>query len=130
MSSTKLTAVAVFALAAIQVIAIACSDQTPTANQGLPVWCSAVVDSPPFEREDVGQCYALSGVVVGVDTSSGDGTLAYVEVDEGESRPAKVAMSPECSTWAVGDPFDEAVEIVARVGGLPWDFDMPCSKRR
>ena len=82
------------------------------------------MDSFPFKMDDIGQCYALSGVVVGVDTSSGDGTLAYVEVDGGESRPAKVSMSLECSTWEVGDPFDEEVGIVARVS-WPSDFRLP-----
>ena len=124
MVKTKLTAAAVFALAAIQVIAVSCSNETPTANQDLPVWCSGLVDSTPFERDDLGQCYALSGVVVGVDTSSGDGMLAYVEIDAGEWLPAKVVMAPECSTWEVGDQFDEEVKIVARVS-WPSDFDLP-----
>ena len=124
MSNAKLMAAAVFGLAAIQVIAIACSSGTPTASRDLPVWCLGLVDSFPFERDDLGQCYALSGVVVGVDTSSGDGTLAYVAVDEGESRPAQVSMSSECSTWEVGDTFDEEVTIVARIS-WPVDFNLP-----
>ena len=35
-----------------------------------------------------------------------------------------MVMSPECSSWEVGDAFDEEVEIVARI---PWpsDFRLP-----
>ena len=35
-----------------------------------------------------------------------------------------MVMSPECSTWEVGDAFDEEVEIVARVS-WPSDFMLP-----
>ena len=42
----------------------------------------------------------------------------------GETRPATVVMSPECSSWEVGDAFDEEVEIVARIS-WPSDFRLP-----
>ena len=103
---------------------MACRNESRSASQALPAWCPALVDSLPFSREDLDMCYQLSGVVVGVDSSKGDGTLTYVEVDTGESRPAEVMMSPPCSIWEVGDSFDEVVEIVARVS-WPTDFELP-----
>ncbi len=108
----------------IPLVAMACGNDSRPANQDVPVWCSEVVESLPFSRQDLGKCFSLSGVVVGVDSNLGDGSLSYVEVDAGEAIPAKVGMSSECSTWEVGDPFDEAVEIVARVS-RPVDFDLP-----
>ena len=101
----------------------ACGAEARSANQDLPVWCSEIVESTPFSREDLGQCYELSGVVVDVDPNFGDGSLASVEVDTGEWRPAQVVMSPECNTWKIGDAFREEVEIVAGVA-LPWDFSL------
>ena len=95
-----------------------------SANHELPVWCTELVDGLPFSREDLGACYSLSGVVVGVESSAGDGSLSYVEVAAGESQLAKVAMLPACSTWEVGDAFDEEVEIVARFS-WPVDFSLP-----
>ena len=93
------------------VITMACGNEPRSANQDLPVWCLGLVENLPYSRADLGKCYSLSGPVVGVDLNAGDGSLAYVEVDTGERRPAKVLMSPECGTWKVGDPFDEVVQI-------------------
>ena len=110
-------------------ITMACGNESGSVNQDLPVWCSGLVESAPFSREDLDKCYSLSGVVVGVDSRSGDGSLSYVEVDAGETRPATVVMSPECSSWEVGDAFAEEVEIVARVS-WPSDFRLPyCAAR-
>ena len=111
-------------LIGILLTAVACGNESRSANQDVPIWCAEVVESLPFSREDLGKCYSLSGVVVDVDSSRGDGSLTYVEVDAGEWRPAEVVMSPECSTWEVSDSFEEVVKISARISS-PSDFRLP-----
>ena len=125
MFKIRIAPLAAFALlSSIAWVAVACGNEAKAGSQDLPAWCPGLVESLPFSRDDLGHCYALSGVVTDVDSTIGDGGLTYVKVAAGEPLPATVVMPTECSTWAVGDPFDEKVDIVARVS-WPADFRLP-----
>ena len=97
---------------------------TVACGQPLPEGCSGLVKDPQFTYAETGtaKCYALSGTVVGVDTTRyAMPSTIVLEVDEGGRRTVDVQVTPEDAgnrVWQVGDQFDEVVLIAPLSGGL------------